>query len=279
MTREMMTAMSQAAHPDSDVLLARRVAEQAGAELLRMRAEFGPVTPWRRHKLMDAGDALAQRIIAAELARAVPADSVLSEEAPDSPSRLHASRVWIVDPLDGTHEFGEGRPDFAVQIALWERAAGVGLPGGEGRLTAAAVAVPARGETWTTADPQTRGPLPTDRPLRLVVSRSRPPAGLCDFIARASAAIVAAGLNPFGLIAVNVGSVGAKVGELLAGRVEAFRGPDGLYEWDLAAPYACAITQGYVNCQEPALFNQMPPRNGPVLLTHPELADIMRAAL
>lgn len=263
---------------ESDVELARRLAEEAGAALLRMRAEFGPVTPWSRSRLMDAGDALAQQIIAAELARQVPGDAILSEEAPDSPLRLHAARVWIVDPLDGTHEFGQGRPDFAVQIALWQRTAGSAVPG-DGRLTAAAVAVPARAETWTTADPGGPVPLPTDRPLRLVVSRSRPPAGLSAFLSRASRAIVTAGLNPEGIVAVNVGSVGAKVGELLAGRVEAFRGPDGLNEWDLAAPYACALARGYVNCHEPARFNQMPPRNGPVMLTHPALGDILRAAL
>ena len=70
-------------------------------------------------------------------AAAVPGDVVFSEEAADDPRRLSADRVWIVDPLDGTREYGEpDRHDWAVHVALWSA----------GELTAAAVALPALGE-------------------------------------------------------------------------------------------------------------------------------------
>ena len=45
----------------------------------------------------------------------------LSEESADDQSRLFKSRVWIVDPLDGTREFVEGIPEFCVSIAMIER--------------------------------------------------------------------------------------------------------------------------------------------------------------
>ncbi|MGV1005710.1 MAG: inositol monophosphatase family protein [Candidatus Nanopelagicales bacterium] len=255
----------------SDLEIARTIAQLAGAALLELRTGFGPVVDSNRRELMDAGDAAAQALIAAELARYVPADAVLSEEAPDTAARLGAARVWIIDPLDGTREYGQGRADFAVHVALWERAAG--------GLTTAAVDVPASGETHTTADAAGPAPLPTDRPLRLVVSRSRRPPGLDEFLASASAATVAGGINPLGWEEANVGSVGAKVSEVLCGRMEAYLHPGGLHEWDLAAPYACATARGYMDCHPTAEFNRMPPVNGPVLLAHPAVADILRAAL
>ena len=72
--------------------------------------------------LRKAGDRLSHEFLTAELAARRPGDVVLSEEGADNPARLAARRVWIVDPLDGTREFGEpGRTDWAVHVALWER--------------------------------------------------------------------------------------------------------------------------------------------------------------
>lgn len=55
-------------------------------------------------------------------------DGWLSEETVDSPSRLNAERVWIVDPLDGTREFIQGIPEWCVSIALVEE--GMAVAGG-----------------------------------------------------------------------------------------------------------------------------------------------------
>ena len=78
-----------------------------------------------------------------ELRAARPGDGLLSEEEKDHDARLSQSRVWIVDPLDGTREYGEGRSDWAVHVALWQRGKG---------LTDGAVALPARGMTLSTAE-------------------------------------------------------------------------------------------------------------------------------
>src|SRR5215813_6496535 len=110
--------------------LARVLAVEAGRRLLARRARGGDAGDLRA-----AGDRLSHEFLAAELRRLRPQDAVLSEEAQDDPARLAADRVWIVDPLDGTREYGEpGRSDWAVHVALWER----------GELTAGAVALPAQ---------------------------------------------------------------------------------------------------------------------------------------
>ena len=94
---------------------------------------------------------------------------MLSEEGADDPARLSARRVWIVDPLDGTREFGEpGRTDWAVHVALWERSG----PSGPGDLTAGAVALPAQGK-FSTAVQRAPSMSYTDRCAIVVVGASR----------------------------------------------------------------------------------------------------------
>ena len=126
-----------------DHALARDLAEQAGRRLVELRAHGGDPDVLRK-----AGDRLSHEFLTRELADRRPGDVVLSEEGADNPARLSARRVWIVDPLDGTREFGEpGRTDWAVHVALWERSG----PSGPGDLFAGAVALPAQGKVLSTA--------------------------------------------------------------------------------------------------------------------------------
>jgi 3'(2'), 5'-bisphosphate nucleotidase len=252
----------------TDAELAAGIAQEAGLALLDLRARFGPADdPLRRRALMDAGDRLAQQMLSDRLTAQRPEDSVLSEEAADSDARLAAERVWIIDPLDGTDEYGQGRTDFAVHVALWQRSAGA-----QGGLTDAAVDVPALGELWRTDHPRPAHELPTNRALRIVVSRSRPPAGLSRLLEDVSVDLAESGITSRGIEAANVGSVGAKLGEVMAGRAEAYLHPGGLNEWDLAAPHACALAAGLVALGPEQSFNRMPPTTGPVLICHPALA-------
>lgn len=258
----------------TDAELAAGIAHEAGLALLDLRARFGPVDDAvTRRELMDAGDRLAQQILSDRLTALRPQDSVLSEEAADSDARLSAERVWIIDPLDGTDEYGQGRTDFAVHVALWQRRAGA-----QGALTDAVVDVPALGELWRTDDPRPPHELPTNRALRIVVSRSRPPAGLSRLLEDVSVDLAESGITPRGIEAANVGSVGAKLGEVMAGRAEAYLHPGGLNEWDLAAPHACALAAGLVALGPEQPFNRMPPTAGPVLICHPALAPAFTAS-
>src|ERR1700733_11788858 len=98
-----------------DDRLAADLAAEAGRRLLALRAAGGAADELRR-----AGDRGSHEFLAAELARQRPGDAVLSEEGADDLARVSADRVWIVDPLDGTREFGEpGRTDWAEHVVLW----------------------------------------------------------------------------------------------------------------------------------------------------------------
>jgi 3'(2'), 5'-bisphosphate nucleotidase len=160
----------------------------------------------------------------------------LSEEGKDDPARLAAARVWIVDPLDGTREFGEpARSDWAVHVALWER----------GDLSAGAVALPAQGLVLSTADYEASqagaapfpalvqdGQVALPAGLRILVSRSRPPAFVQQL-----AGDVGAELVP-------MGSAGAKAAAVIRGEYDAYVHAGGQYEWDSAAPVAVARAAG-----------------------------------
>lgn len=225
-----------------DALLSREIAGEAGRLLVALREDFGPVEPddkVRVKALRDAADAASHELLAARLAEARPGDAVLSEEGVDDKSRLGASRVWIVDPLDGTFEYGQGRADFAVHVVLWR------TDGAVPRLAAGTVELPAQGITHSVLDPTVLPTTaPADRPVRLVVSRSRPPQALDDIVESLAGRLAADGITDRGVEIVDVGSVGAKVGELLAGRAEAYLHDTGFYEWDLAAPLAIAQAAG-----------------------------------
>jgi len=67
---------------------------------------------------LTEADLASNDILIAELSKAFPDDAILSEEVADDASRLQASRVWIIDPLDGTREFTLGIPEFVVSIGL-----------------------------------------------------------------------------------------------------------------------------------------------------------------
>jgi 3'(2'), 5'-bisphosphate nucleotidase len=268
--------------PDDDHLAADLAAE-AGRRLLALRASGGDPGDLRRE-----GDRSSHEFLAAELARQRPGDALLSEEGADSRERLSASRVWIVDPLDGTREFGEpGRTDWAVHVALWERGsvrsrrASSGIRGSvwsrrassgiEGELTAGAVALPAQGRTLSTADPP---PSPAGRPgqgvMRLVVSRTRPP----GFMARLA--------GKTGAELIPLGSAGAKAAAVISGDAEAYVHSGGQYEWDSAAPVAVALAAGLHASRidgSKLRYNQDPPSLPDILICQAALAGTLLEAI
>ncbi|MFI0432547.1 MAG: inositol monophosphatase family protein [Candidatus Nanopelagicales bacterium] len=264
----------------ADCALARQLAEQAGVVLQEFRGSFvaPPGTDRPVRALRDAADAAAQDFLAAALTTQRPEDAVLSEEAADSAERDDAERVWIIDPLDGTFEYGAGRSDWAVHVALWERSAG---PAGRGALTAGAIALPDEALVFCSDLPQ-RPPEPaTDRPLRIIASRSRPPAGL-PAVATALAGAWADLGGPRDAEIVQVGSVGAKVARLLTGRAEVYLHDSGFYEWDVAAPLAVAQAAGLHAAHVDGslvTFNHRPPYVTDLAVCRPELTEALAQAV
>ncbi|MGI8868737.1 MAG: 3'(2'),5'-bisphosphate nucleotidase CysQ [Mycobacteriales bacterium] len=212
--------MPQTAEADpADHALARRLAEEAGRLLRDVRAREGFADA---AALRALGDKTAQELLARRLAEERPDDAVLSEEAVDDPARLRATRVWIIDPLDGTREFAEeGRTDWAVHVALWRA----------GAIVAGAVALPAQGVAGLVLATDEPPPPPVHRagPWRLAVSRSRAPELVTGLAERLPAELVP------------MGSAGAKVAAVVRGEVDAYVHAGGQYEWDSAAPVAVAL--------------------------------------
>ena len=242
----------------SDAQLARDIALETGELVLQMRNSFGDFSSQQdARRLRDTGDRTAHELIMQRLGAARPNDVVLSEEGVDSAARLQVDRVWIVDPLDGTWEYGQGRDDFAVHIALWER----------GELVAGTVALPARGTVHSADAPDVLPDvLPTDRPVRLVVSRSRPPLRLQSYVQLLTERL---GCE---IEVINVGSAGAKTAEILEGKGEAYLHDAGMSEWDVAAPAVVAVAAGLAvsHLDGSALsFNHYPPKFGDLMIGLP----------
>jgi 3'(2'), 5'-bisphosphate nucleotidase len=216
-------------------------------------------------ELGAAGDRVAQAWIGRVLAQLRPEDQVRSEEAARSAAATGSGRLWIVDPLDGTREFAESRPDWAVHIALLEQGSDGAADSG---LTAAAVALPGLGELYSTAEPL--GLPPIVGPLRIAVSRSRPPAEAAALVDR------------LGAQTVPMGSAGFKAMAVLRGEVHAYLHAGGQYEWDSAAPVGVARRAGLHASRidgSPLVFGKDDPWSPDLLICRPELADQLLTAL
>jgi 3'(2'), 5'-bisphosphate nucleotidase len=296
---------------DDDHALARDLAEQAGQRLLELRAHGGDPDVLRK-----AGDRLSHEFLTRELADRRPGDVVLSEEGADNPARLDARRVWIVDPLDGTREFGEpGRTDWAVHVALWERSGA----SGPGDLTAGAVALPAQGKVLSTAAGE-RQQCSIDAAITTsMFHRGREGApeggtGLAGGEGGASGRPGGDGGVPgrpggeggaSGRIRIVVsrtrapqfvrdisdlidaelvplGSAGAKVAAVVDGEVDAYVHGGGFYEWDTAAPVAVARAAGFhaSRIDSSALaYNQADLLMPDILVCRPAVAGVLLQAI
>ena len=215
----------------SDAELAANLAQEAGKRLLALRDS----SPCFGKSLGDAGDAAANAYLCPALREARPDDGLLSEESRDTPERLSKSRVWIIDPVDGTREYSEARADWAVHVGLAV----------DGAAVTGAVALPALGVVLRSDEP---APVPPAPPrLRMVVSRTRPaPEAL------AVAQALDAELVP-------MGSAGAKAMAIVRGEADIYLHSGGQYEWDSCAPVAVALAHG-LHCSRidgaPLVYNR-----------------------
>ena len=250
----------------SDAEIAAQAASLAGELLLQLRHGAATDTPTDSEALRTAGDRDANRAIMNLLANERPEDSLLSEEATDDPRRLIAERVWIIDPLDGTREFGEQdsagvwRDDFAVHVALWERGNG---------LTLGVVGLPARGVIYS-SDARTVVPPSPAGPLRIAVSRTRPPGFIAALESAGSAKLLP------------MGSAGVKVMAVVSGEADAYIHAGGQYQWDSAAPVAVALAAGLVATRldgSPLRYNVPELLLPDLVVCHPDRADEVRLLL
>lgn len=247
-----------------DHLLARDLAAEAGRLLVALRQEL-VADGANSAELKAEGDRQSHDLLLGRLAELRPADAVLSEEGtgasgPSGSTRLDASRVWIIDPLDGTREFGEPpREDWAVHVALAV----------DGRPVVGAVALAGSDRVLSTATPSPLPPPPPARP-RVIVSRSRPPA-----VASRLAEVLGGDL-------VTLGSAGAKVSAVVLGDADVYPHAGGQYEWDSCAPVAVALAAGLVATRidgSPLIYNRPDPYLPDLVVCHPSLEVAVRSAL
>ena len=200
----------------TDADLAAHLAEVAGRLLIEVRGS-GMLS---LKALGKAGDATANQFLVHALREQRPDDGLLSEEEKDNAERLAKSRVWIVDPVDGTREYGEQRTDWAVHVGLAV----------DGVATVGAVALPGLGVVLRTDLPQVVPPAPER--LRMVVSRTRPAREATDVA------------DQLGAELVPMGSAGAKAMAIVRGEADIYLHSGGQYEWDSCAPVAVALAHG-----------------------------------
>ena len=200
----------------TDAELAAHLAKIAGNILIEVR-DSGMFTG---KALGKAGDQTANQFLVSALREQRPDDGLLSEESRDTDERLSKDRVWIVDPVDGTREYGEARTDWAVHVALCVN----------GRPETGAVALPGLGIVLRSDAPIALPALP-NKP-RMVVSRTRP------------AAEAVAVSDTIGAELIGMGSAGAKSMAVVRGEAEIYLHTGGQYEWDSAAPAAVALAHG-----------------------------------
>lgn len=237
-----------------DVALAAHLADTAGKLLLQVR-DSGLLSG---KALGKAGDETANQFLIHAIAHQRPDDGLLSEESKDTEIRLSKSRVWIIDPVDGTREYGEGRTDWAVHVAL----AIDGLP------AIGAVALPGLDLVLRSDQPNPVPPPPEK--LRMVVSRTRPAAE-----AVAVSEILGAELVP-------MGSAGAKAMAVVRGEADIYLHTGGQYEWDSCAPIAVAAAHGlHVSRVDgsPLKYNQRDVYMPDLLICRKEHADFVFEAL
>ena len=212
----MSAAIDWAAMTDAE--LAAHLAKVAGQILVELRRSG----VFSAKALGKAGDQTANQFLCHALREVRPDDGLLSEEEKDNPARLARSRVWIIDPVDGTREYGEERADWAVHVGLAI----------DGAPVVGAVALPGLDGGVVVRSDQAVTVSPAPAQLRMVVSRTRP----------ATEAVHVAGR--LGAELVPMGSAGAKAMAVVLGKADIYLHSGGQYEWDSMAPVAVAAAHG-----------------------------------
>jgi myo-inositol-1(or 4)-monophosphatase len=240
---------------------AAHAAEQAGAVIMSLFKGKYDVQEKSKNNPVTTADLEANRRIRETIQKNFSQDGWLSEEDKDGVERLNNSRVWVVDPIDGTKEFIEGVPQFAVSIAFVE----------DGKPKVAVIFNPAKDRFYKAAAGQ--GAFLNEHPIRvtprrevdgarLLVSRSEPRRKFQVFVDRCE-------IRPIGSIAYRLAKVASGDGDCTL----TFRS---IHEWDICAGVLIVQEAGgkvVDGSGNDLLFNQKEPRhrgvvaaNGPLSL-------------
>ena len=244
-----------------ELIAAEQAAHDAGDAVMRLFKGKFDVREKSKNNPVTTADLEANRIIHEKVQECFPADGWLSEEDQDNSRRLALSRVWVVDPIDGTKEFIEGIPQFAISIAFVV----------DGRPEVAVVYNPAKERFYKAAAGQ--GAFLNDQSIHvsardevngasLLVSRSEPQKRFQVFVERCD-------IRPVGSIAYRLAKVAGGGGD----GTLTFRT---ISEWDVCAGVLMVEAAGgkVVNGNGDVLtFNQQVPKHRGVVAASVGLAD------
>lgn len=226
---------------ERELAAATDAARRAGREVARMREEGPRFGRKGGHELVSEADLLAAELLHGALAGAFPDDGWLSEEHRDTADRLGRERVWVVDPIDGTREYLQGVPEYAISVGLTVR----------GRPALGVVHNPATGELHAAVHAGTPVPAPSPAPdarapYLALVGRGE------DLLGEVPPLPGDARTRP-------TGSVAWRLALLAAGRGDVVTTWHARHEWDVAAGAALALARGLTVTDalgEPLAFNQ-----------------------
>jgi len=237
-----------------ELRIATEVALRAGEAVARLRRDgvrYGRKEGW---ELVSEADIHASEVIHTTIRGAFPEDGWLGEEHVDTSERLTRDRVWIVDPIDGTREYLQGIPEYAISIGLAI----------EGKPALGVVHNPATGETFAAECLSTPERPPTDSTgggIEVLVGRGEQ---LHDELPPL----------PEGTETRGVGSVAYRLALLSAGQGNAVLSGYGRAEWDVAAGIALCRAAGLRASDifgEPMPFNCPDPYVRGLLVAEPGL--------
>jgi myo-inositol-1(or 4)-monophosphatase len=238
---------------ETELRVAMAAARAAGDEVARLRREGVRYGHKHGHELVSEADIRAAEMLHDALRSAFPDTGWLSEEDRDTSERLRYDRAWIVDPIDGTREYLEGVPEYAVSVGLAV----------EGEPVLGVVYNPAREELFaaTCSAAIEREPARQQRSFEALVGRGEqrwqelPP------------------LPPGGKTR-GVGSVAYRLALLADGTGDAVLTGYGRSEWDVAAGLALCRAAGLRDSDilgEPLAFNKPDPHIRGLLVAEPGL--------
>ncbi len=244
-----------------EAAVAERAAKEAGSIIMRLFKGKYDVHEKSKNNPVTSADLAANRKIREIILDRFPHDGWLSEEDKDSAQRLSLSRVWVVDPIDGTKEFIEGVPQFAVSIGFVV----------DGCPKVAVVFNPAEDRFYQAAAGQ--GAYLNQQPIRvtqrndvdgalLLVSRSEPQRKFQVFVNRCE-------IKPVGSIAFRLAKVAGGDGD----GTLTFRS---IREWDICAGILMVQEAGGKAVDgngSPLLFNRQEARHRGVVAANDHLAD------
>lgn len=245
---------------ERELTCAQEAALAAGEVIERLRRSGVRYGRKAGRELVSEADLEAAAVLERRLLEAFPGDGWLSEEHQDSPLRLGAERTWIVDPIDGTREFLQGVPEYAVSIALVVK----------GEPVLGVVHNPATGELYAAVCTDSCERLPTEptgHPFEVLVGRGEhawddlPPL-------------------PEGALVRPVGSVAYRLALLAQGEGNATLTGFGRAEWDVAAGVALCRAAGLRVTGvlgDPLRFNQARPWVRGLLAAEPGLHQRLAA--